>query len=320
MNNSIVRLQGHLKGVDYMKKETFNRNCPKCNKKLTYTNKKNRNSANKKKSLCASCATKITENDPVHKEKMTAYRRELYKERGNPFRGKKHSDKSKENMKKAQQALDKKNNPIYQSKEFREKSARKGSKNGMYGKTIYGVWLEKYGKEEADRRDKILRAKRSKAVSGKNNPMYGKPSPQGAGNGWSGWYKGWFFRSIRELSYMINVIEAKKLKWRTAETRDLSIKYINYDGTERTYRADFLINEKTMVEVKPIKLFNTPNNLLKKKAAIKFCNKNGYDYKVVDIKLLDINKIVSLYNHKEIKFTKKYEEKYKKYVKRIKNE
>ena len=106
-------------------------------------------------------------------------------------------------------------------------------------------------------------------------------------------------------------ILSKKLKWRTAETRDLSIKYINYDGTERTYRADFLVEEKELVEVKLIKLFNTPNNLLKKKAAIKFCKKNRYSYKVVDIKLLNIKKIISLYDQKKIEFTKKYEEKYK---------
>ena len=32
------------------------------------------------------------------------------------------------------------------------KKALKGNKNGMYGKSVYDVWVKKYGKEEADRR------------------------------------------------------------------------------------------------------------------------------------------------------------------------
>jgi len=49
--------------------------------------------------------------------------------------------------------------------------------------------------------------------------MYGKPAPIGSGNGWSGWYKGWYFRSLLELSFMINVIERFKMSWQNAETK-----------------------------------------------------------------------------------------------------
>ncbi|MBR4316812.1 MAG: hypothetical protein IKP65_07630 [Alphaproteobacteria bacterium] len=42
-----------------------------------------------------------------------------------------------------------------------------------------------------------LKKKYSEKSKGKNNPMYGKPAPKGSGNGVSGWYKGWFFRSLR---------------------------------------------------------------------------------------------------------------------------
>ena len=248
-----------------MEKEKFTRDCPRCNKELTYTNKKNRNKAGKKGSLCSSCAAKICQNEPVHKKRMAEYRKKAFKGEGNPFYGKKHSDKTREKMRKFQQALDKKHNPFYQSKEFREKSIRVGKANGMYGRSFYDVWLEKYGRTEADRKMKEYRKKMSINMTGNKNPMYGKCSPQGSGNGWSGWYKDWYFRSIKELSYMINVIEINKLNWRTAETNDLAIKYINYDGTKRTYRADFLVEEKDLVEVKPIKLFNTPSNILKKR-------------------------------------------------------
>jgi hypothetical protein len=67
------------------------------------------------------------------------------------------------------------------------------------------TYEELYGKEKANKMKNNL----SILNSGSKNKMYGKPSPQGSGNGWSGWYKGWYFRSLIELSYMVNVIEKK---------------------------------------------------------------------------------------------------------------
>ncbi len=296
-----------------MQKELFFRDCPKCKKRLRYTNKRNRNAAIKKNSICGSCAAQVTQNRPDVKEKRAIYSiylKEAMIGKGNPFFGRKHS---KDTIAKIQKNRDKR---TFKTKEFKDKMSKvtSGRNNPMYGRTYYDVWVEKYGKEEADKKMAILSKKKSLQTSGKNNPMYGKPSPQGSGNGWSGWYKDWFFRSIKELSYMINVIEVGDLKWRTAETNDLAIKYISHDGNERTYRADFLIDEKTLVEVKPKKLMETPLNVRKKEAAVKFCKKNNYEYSITDVKLLDINDMVSLYDNKQIKFTKRYEEKYKKFI------
>lgn len=49
-----------------------------------------------------------------------------------------------------------------------------GEKNPMYAKTVYSVWLEKYGKEEANKRKKIKKERASQSLSGSGNPMYGK--------------------------------------------------------------------------------------------------------------------------------------------------
>lgn len=46
----------------------------------------------------------------------------------------------------------------------------------MFNKSLYSVWLEKYGKDEADKRQLILNIKRSNNAKGKNNAMYGKPN------------------------------------------------------------------------------------------------------------------------------------------------
>jgi hypothetical protein len=293
-----------------MEKEKFERICPSCKKVLGYANKKNRNKAEKKNSICGSCRAKINQNNPEHKKKMSLLRSSLFRGKNNPFYGKHHTEETKKKVAKTKAG---RIYPVYQTKEFKEKSSRPGKLNGMYGKTVYGVWIEKYGKEEADKRMCQLKARTSVKSKGKNNPMYGRPSPQGSGNGWSGWYNGWYFRSLKELSYMINVIEKNKYKWESAETKRLSIKYINYDGSERTYRADFFIDEKILIEIKPKKLMETPNNILKKNAAIDFCKKNNFEYRMVDIKLLPVNEINVLVENKKIKFNKKYEKKWRSY-------
>ncbi len=75
----------------------------------------------------------------------------------NPFFGKKHSEELKKKR-----------------SEERRGTWGVGEKNGMFGKTNYGIWLEKYGKEEADRKLEDQCKKMSKKFSGKNNPFFGK--------------------------------------------------------------------------------------------------------------------------------------------------
>jgi hypothetical protein len=158
---------------------------------------------------------------------------------------------------------------------------------------------------EACRRKKI-----SDKVSGEKNPMYGKPSPQGSGSGWKGWYKNWFFRSLRELSYVINVIEKNKWTWFSAEKAEFAIKYVFFDNKIRTYFADFVVNEKKLVEVKPIKLHNSPLVLSKTKAAKEFCLKKSFEFEIIDPPMLEYFEISRLLQNNEIKFMEKYEKKF----------
>jgi hypothetical protein len=234
---------------------------------------------------------------------------EKYKGSGNPFFGKKHSDQT------ISKIVNNRDLSKCKTDEFRQKMSKisYGKNNPMYGKNFYDIWVKKYGKEEADNRMKEFNKKQSLRTSGKNNPMYGRPSPQGSGNGWSGWYKGWYFRSLKELSYMINVIEKKNIKWKSAE-KDINIKYINYNGKERTYHPDFLLEDKVLIEIKPRKLMETPANKLKKEAALKYCEENNIEYRMVDVKILKIEELRNLYNSGQIIFTKKYEEKYQEYI------
>jgi Zn-finger nucleic acid-binding protein len=281
----------------------YKRLCPNCKEEINYKTKYNIEKAEANNSLCRRCINKKVWTSELRKKISKKYSGE-----GNPFFNKHHTDESKEKYRISRKKSYK--NSKYKTKEFRKKLSESvsGEKNGMYGKSVYDVWVEKYGKEKADKLEKERSKKISKSMSGKNNPMYGKPSPQGSGNGWSGWYKGWFFRSLKELSYMINVIERFNLKWESCEKGKFAIEYVDVNDKKRNYFPDFLIENKYIVEIKPKKLWNSFNIKLKQKAAEKWCNKNGYVYKIRDIELNE-DKILELYKKGDIKFMKKYNDK-----------
>jgi len=196
------------------------------------------------------------------------------------------------------------------------------SRSGEGNSNFCGVWhgihpsyyqkgksfKEIYGEEKANN----IKNKLSIAALGENNPMFGKPSPQGSGNGWSGWYKGWFFRSLKELSYMIYVIERFNLKWETGENAKYKIYYIDYKNNKRTYHPDFLINEKYLVEIKPKNLWNSNSVKRKKEAAETWCKEHNFIYKLTEcVKQISFKEIEKLIKEENLIFTKRYQEKYK---------
>lgn len=318
------------------------RNCPQCNKFLTYSCTGNCNLANKNKTLCKECGSQksnlsrnklhcgLTRNCPICNKLLTYSNKSncslaikanakclscVRKGKGigekNNFFGKKHTQKTIKKMKVKRKQI---GNSIWQTDEYRSKMSKisSGSNNPMYGKKPYDIWLNKYGKEEADRRHVDLKQKCSNNSAGENNPMYGKPTPQGAGNGWSGWYKGWYFRSLHELSYMISRIEKDGLRWQSGEKGDLRIEYEDWQGRKRTYTADFLVEGKYLIEVKPKRLHKSQAVLAKSKAAIKFCENKGYEYKIEDVKILSKEQLLEMYFNNKIKFLPRYEELFKK--------
>ncbi len=274
----------------------FTRLCPNCGKEISYQSNNSLNLANKNKSSCRKCASLATgfTDRYATKGKNTG--------KDNNFYGKKHSKETKNIL-----SEQRKGKPVSEKQRKVLSEHCKGKNNSMYGRTFYEVWLEKYGKDEADRRLVALSAKHSKNNSGSGNPMYGKPSPQGSGNGWKGWYKGFFFRSLRELCYIL-YLEENNINWLTGET--LKIKY-EFFGSERTYRPDFIIGNK-LIEIKPIKLHNTPNIQAKTKAAIEYCKNNNMVYELIDVDI-DI-KLIERYIDK-IKFKSPYDKRIEQWLK-----
>ncbi len=280
----------------------FSRICPKCSKIVYH---KTKNSCNLCKDRpCRSCsASEINKRPGMRDYFIERWASSKNTGKNNPFYGKKHTKESKQKMHKDRDYS------VYRTDEFKKKISdlSKGDKNGMFGKSFYDVWVEKFGVEVADLKLKDLKIKQSINMSGSNNHMYGKPSPQGSGNGWSGWYKGWFFRSLRELSYVINFIEPNNKKWISGEAAKIRIPYVDWKGFQRNYTPDFLIDDYLIIEIKPQKLQKTPQVRLKELAAIEYCKNNNMKYEMKDPTPLDDDIIKKLYHEGTIKFTKRYE-------------
>jgi hypothetical protein len=281
----------------------FKRKCSECGCEITYISESGYDNAIKNNSICRKCASSGNRNGMYGKTGQL-----------NPFYGKKHSEESKAKI------IAGRDYAIYKTKEFKAKISKlsSGSNNPMYGKSIYSVWFKKYGKEIADQKMVDYRKKQSELNSGEGNSMYGKPSPTGSGNGWSGWYNGWFFRSLRELSYMVEVIERFNLEWVSGESNNWRVPYVDYKGTNRNYFPDFIIGGKYVVEIKPRKLWFSDTVIRKRKAAEKFYSKIGLKYKITDITCISEDKLVSLHLDGKLIFTDRYEIKFKEWqIKKI---
>ncbi len=177
-------------------------------------------------------------------------------------------------------------------------------------------WVKKYGKNIADEKEQNRKQLISNAMKGKNNPMYGKPAPQGSGNGWSGHYKNTQFRSLLELYYLIYLID-NNIKFENGELKKHAIQYTK-NGLERNYFPDFyLIDTQEIIEIKPQLLINSYQNKLKFEAAK---NKFGNKHVILtenEIVKIDLHDLYNMYINKQLIFDKRYEKKLLNIMKKI---
>lgn len=285
---SVKKIKKIIKENDLKRLPELLKKCPFCNNFIEYSNDSTYVNSIKRGSRCQQCLIKI--------------RSQNAKGEKNPFYGKKHTPETIVKISKLKKGI----------KLTHSGSFKKGEIHNT--RSIYDCWINRYGKVKADEKMITYRKKLSIVNSGVNNNMYGKPSPIGSGNGWSGWYKGWYFRSLLELSYMINIIERFNLKWEKGEQKKYRIPYINEVNEVRNYFPDFVINNKYIIECKPRSLQNLKINLLKKDGAIDFCNNNNMLYKIKDCEKITISELTVLYNNGLVKLTKKYKNKFLKII------
>lgn len=290
-----------------MKEYKFFRNCPYCNGVIGYYYLSTYNNGIKTNQTCTSKECRRCRQV----ENTTGDKNPMFGKTGdkNPFFNKKHSELSKEKI----SLSHKKNIHIYKTEDFRLKMSNvtSGANNPMYGKTVYQCWVKKYGKTIADEKMCEYKKKQSFNNSGCKNSMYGKPAPKKSGNGISGWYKEIYFRSLLELTYIIRIIERYNLKWETGESNVYKIQYTDSNGMIRNYFPDFIINGKYVVECKPKNLCNTPDNKNKANAAIEWCNKHGYKYKIFKTSYIKRPFLLNLIDTGMIVLNKKWDDKYK---------
>jgi len=247
--------------------------CPDCLKEIKYSSHNECNSAKVKNSVCRSCSSKRSMGNPEYKQKILNVLR---------------------------------NSPITQKQ---RDSARENLAKVTNTRPIFEIWKEKYSPEEVERKIQEFKDKQSFNNSGSKNKMYGKPSPQGSGNGWKGHYKGTFFRSLRELSMLVH-FEENNVLWVTGESKKYKILYIDPLGKERNYFPDF-ITDTEIIECKPKRLWDSPNIKCKTLAAKIFAESIGLVFTLVDPPIINYIKIVEMLTSGIIVCSKKYEEKIK---------
>lgn len=265
----------------------YTKNCPVCGGEQVYTKKSNCQQAKKHNRMCLSCKQKEVCSKPERREQMK--RVMLEKVAGgwrSPVLGRKLSPE------KRKQAI---------------KNLKLANKAKVPQLSNYVYWSRKYGVEEADKRLAACKKKQSENFTGSGNPMYGKPAPSKSGKGWKGWYKKWFFRSLRELSYVIGYLEPNKIKWIPAEAKELRMSYLTPMGVERTYSADFLVNDNILVEIKPKRLHTTPLIKAKTAAAETFCKERGWTYLLTDVEIIPFEQMKLLHASGDLVFTELYE-------------
>ncbi len=106
------------------------------------------------------------------------------------------------------------------------------------------------------------------------------------------------------------VAERFNLKLKTAESKQYQIKYSDFEGTERSYFPDYVVNDKRLVKVKPKKLWNTPKNKIKFEAAREWCNDKNLIFKVVDFGKVESFIFDNLIETNSVVLNKRYIEKY----------
>lgn len=262
------------------------RNCPICGEEIVYARQTSYCTANTKRTRCKKCVNASRKGE------------------GNSFYGRKHTEETKAKLRTS-------------SREYTQTDAFKAAvSRGMEGKP-YGGGVQSWANlppEEAARRRAQWLAKLSVASAGSNNPMFGKPAPTGSGNGWSGWYKGWYFRSILELSYVVLVLEREGRDWRPAESADMAIPYTDPLGQERTYYADFIVDGSILVECKPESLLDTPLVQAKRIGAEKYCRDKGWTYQLITPPRLSEEAIRDLHDEGTVVWLERYRRKFEERV------
>jgi hypothetical protein len=167
------------------------------------------------------------------------------------------------------------------------------------------TYEEAFGVERANE----MKAKISAKTSGSRNGMYGRPQPRGSGNGWQGWYRGVYFTSFLELSFMIGC-ERKGVVYETLSSKKSYAIQYDLNGVIRNYFPDFKVGEK-IIEVKPKSLLRTIQNEAKFQSARALLGENFVIVTEDDIEKISVDEVKELWYNGTIVFIDRYDAKFR---------
>ncbi len=152
-------------------------------------------------------------------------------------------------------------------------------------------YIERHGKEKG--RELYIRDCDRRSLPGEKNPMFGKSAPKGSGNGISGFYRDYYFRSLLEYYYM-KMMESQGI---TFICNDVSRKK-NLDKiviklpSGKNYIPDFVLPEcSKIVEIKSSYNLSQKDTQEKIRSLGEFCRLNSMTCQVLTEKDItqDIN-------------------------------
>jgi hypothetical protein len=199
---------------------------------------------------------------------------------GNTFFGKKHSKKTRKQMSNNHADFTGDKNPLV-------KWLKKDPKNKeVYSNRMKEVWKDEKLHQMTYKRN-LENAK--KMVLNENHHPYS--------NCETGWFQSikfsnkFYYQSSYEKKFLEFCESSDKIK--ALQKLPFVISYKDENGRKRNYYADFLVNQRIVIEIKPKSMLNYNHNKEKIKAGKKYCRSNGYEYKLLmEEELKNLNKVL----------------------------
>lgn len=242
----------------------YERNCPECNKLITYKSSNSFYQARKKNSNCHLCSYK--KNLGKHN----------FKGKNNPFYGKKHSKETKERMSKNHADFNGDKNPFKKSLENTDNRLKASNKQKEYWKNLSKekrkVHLENLSKSIA-----FSKKLQSTNLHKKHKSCHLITKKAGKIFCRSSWES--------KVALWLDSIEEVIL----FRIESLILPYTDNLGNTKNTRIDFYVklnNKNLIIEIKPKGLQTINNNDLKIKKMSDFCKEKKWDFFIVDEDLI----------------------------------
>ena len=179
------------------------------------------------------------------------------------------------------------NNPFFGKSHTAEFRKRHSENRQRVERMLHSsAWWNEYRRGKTakelfgESRAEAIRVAKSKRFSGQNNPAYGKVYKNAGGRGVQGRYKGRFFRSTYEFSFLKH-LEERGVDLSSVLYEAHCIPY-EFSGVQRTYIPDFQVGD-VLYEVKSVWFLEQLSEMNRAKfaAATVYCRERGLGFTVV---------------------------------------